>query len=79
MFDQQPYLWCQEGVAIAVLATYTWSFLQFTLVFTATADTIPDTKLEKVTSRLFPRPLMRLSSEPSLCLRHEVERLLQIS
>lgn len=48
VFDQNPILWCKEGVAIAVLITYTWSFLQFTLVFTATADTIPDSKeLEK--------------------------------
>lgn len=52
MFDQQPELWCMErgAVAIAVLATYTWSFLQFTLVFTATSETVPDTKeLPKVT------------------------------
>ncbi|KAL9954912.1 hypothetical protein ACROYT_G042498 [Oculina patagonica] len=44
VFDQEPALWCTEGVALAVLATYTWSFLQFTLVFTATAETVPDTK-----------------------------------
>lgn len=44
VFDQEPILWCKEGVAMAVLATYTWSFLQFTLVFTATAETVPDTK-----------------------------------
>lgn len=44
VFDQEPSLWCREGVALAVLATYTWSFLQFTLVFTATAETVPDTK-----------------------------------
>lgn len=44
VFDQEPNLWCIQGVALAVLATYTWSFLQFTLVFTATAETVPDTK-----------------------------------
>ncbi|XP_074630562.1 transmembrane protein 26-like [Acropora palmata] len=44
VFDQNPILWCQKGVAIAVLSAYTWSFLQFSLVFTATADTVPDTK-----------------------------------
>lgn len=44
MFDQDPTLWCREGVAIAVLAAYTWSFLQFALVFTATAETVPDIK-----------------------------------
>lgn len=44
VFDQEPKLWCIEGVALAVLATYTWSFLQFSLVFTATAETVPDTK-----------------------------------
>ena len=50
VFDQNPILWCKEGVAIAVLSAYTWSFLQFTLVFTATADTVPDTEqLAKVT------------------------------
>lgn len=49
VFDQQPDLWCKEGVALAVLATYSWSFLQFTLVFTATAETVPDSKEEKKT------------------------------
>ena len=44
VFDQQPSLWCIKGVALAVLATYTWSFMQFTLVFTATAETVPDDK-----------------------------------
>lgn len=44
VFDQEPQLWCIKGVALAVLATYTWSFMQFTLVFTATAETVPDDK-----------------------------------
>ena len=44
VFDQEPALWCVKGVALAVLATYTWSFMQFTLVFTATAETVPDDK-----------------------------------
>ena len=44
VFDQEPVLWCVKGVALAVLATYTWSFMQFTLVFTATAETVPDDK-----------------------------------
>ena len=44
VFDKSPQLWCEDGLAEAVLATYTWCFMQFTLVFTATAQTVPDEK-----------------------------------
>lgn len=49
LFDDQPALWCKEGIAQAVLTTYTWCFMQFTLVFTATANTVPDEARKKVT------------------------------
>lgn len=48
LFDVNPSLWCQAGVAQAVLATYTWCFMQFTLVFTATTRTVPDEAKKKV-------------------------------
>ncbi|XP_032221725.2 transmembrane protein 26 [Nematostella vectensis] len=42
LFDDEPLLWCKKGVAESVLVTYTWCFMQFTLVFTATAKSEPD-------------------------------------
>jgi len=48
LFDNYPALWCKEGIAEAVLSTYTWCFMQFTLVFTATANTVPDEARKKV-------------------------------
>ncbi|KAK3755478.1 hypothetical protein QZH41_017631, partial [Actinostola sp. cb2023] len=48
LFDDQPALWCKPGIAQAVLITYTWCFMQFTLVFTATATTVPDEARKKM-------------------------------
>ena len=68
VFDQEPDLWCIQGVALAVLATYTWSFLQFTLVFTATAETVPDTKVRHLRSVLDSSWANHLSDFSSHCL-----------
>lgn len=68
VFDQEPNLWCIQGVALAVLATYTWSFLQFTLVFTATAETVPDTKVRHLRSVLDSSWANHLSDFSSHCL-----------
>ncbi|XP_031550110.1 transmembrane protein 26-like [Actinia tenebrosa] len=53
LFDVNPSLWCRDGVAKAVLATYTWCFMQFTLVFTATTRTVPDEAKKKMSEAMF--------------------------